>query len=299
MNLSVLSHAGEPLAPHDLWRAWTFEPLLMAGLILAALVYGWGVRSAWRRAGRGRGITRGAVARFAAGLLALVVALVSPLDALSGSLFSAHMLQHMVLVLVAAPLLVAGDAPLALLWALPRPSARAAGRAAHNRAISRGWRAATSPGAAWLLFAMAIWAWHLPAPYEAALRDEAVHALEHFALLGAAALFWWALLDKSRPARVRYGMAVPYLFTTALHTGVLGALITFASSAWYPYYAPLVGPWGLTPLQDQQLAGLLMWLPGGAVFTGLTIGYFAAWLRALDANHPLERAMASADEEKQ
>ncbi len=148
------------------------------------------------------------------------------------------------------------------------------------------WRALSSPPVAWLIFAVVLWGWHLPALYEAALRNETVHAVEHLTLLLGALLFWWVLLERTRPAHVRLGFAVAYLFTTTLQSGVLGALITFSSQLWYPYYAPLTAAWGLTPLQDQQLAGMIMWLPGGAVFTALTIGYFAAWLAALDRRSP-------------
>ena len=133
--------------------------------------------------------------------------------------------------------------------------------------MSRVWRALSSPPVAWLLFAVVLWGWHLPALYEAALRNETVHAVEHLTLLLGVLLFWWVLLERTRPAHVRLGFAVAYLFTTTLQSGVLGALITFSSQLWYPYYAPLTAAWGLTPLQDQQLAGIIMWLPGGAVFT--------------------------------
>jgi putative membrane protein len=95
-------------------------------------------------------------------------------------------------------------------------------------------------------------------------------------------LFWWILFKPTGQKHVRYGMAILYLFTTVLHSAVLGALMTFTSRPWYPSYATLVIPWGLTPLQDQQLAGLIMWMPGGFILTVLTIGYFAAWLRALE-----------------
>ena len=90
------------------------------------------------------------------------------------------------------------------------------------------------------------------------------------------------LFKHTRPGHLHYAMAIAYLFTTALQSGILGALMTFTSQAWYPYYADLAAPWGLSALQDQQLAGLIMWVPGGFVFTLLTIGYFAAWLRALE-----------------
>jgi putative membrane protein len=283
VRLLLRLHSGEPLAPHDLWTAWAFEPSLLIPLAAAVLVYAWGTRNVWRRAGRGHGISRRHIACLFGAVAALVLALVSPLDALSDSLFSAHMVQHLLLMLVAAPLLVLSDSAFALLWALPRRWARPlARRAKATRLLSRAWRVLSNPIAAWLLFAVVVWLWHAPALFQAALRDETLHALEHLAFLASALLFWWVLFRDTAPNHVRYGMAVPYLFLTLLQSGILGALMTFTSQAWYPYYAPLVGPWGLTPLQDQQLAGLIMWFPGGALFTLLTIGYFAAWLRALD-----------------
>ncbi len=279
----VLAHAGLPLAPHDVWAAWHFEPPLLLLLALTTLIYVWGTRAVWRRAAVGRGITYRRALAFLGALLALVVALVSPLDAMTGVLFSAHMVQHLVLMLVAAPLLVLSDFPLALLWALPRSQARRLGQGVNRApAVSRVWRLLTHPAAAWLLFTAALWGWHAPALYEAALRDETLHAVEHCVFLATAMLFWWVLLKRARPGHVHYGMAIPYLFTTVLQSGVLGALMTFASRPWYSTYAPFVAAWGLTPLQDQQLAGLIMWIPGGALFTLLTIGYFAAWLRALE-----------------
>src|SRR5205085_1430820 len=134
----------------------------------------------------------------------------------------------------------------------------------------------------WLLFALALWVWHAPALFEAALRNEMIHALEHLVFLVSATLFWWVLLKPTRPSYTHYGMAIPYLFTTALHSGILGALMTFGTQPWYRFYTAQVSPWGLTALEDQQLAGLIMWVPGGALFTVLTIAYFAAWLSALE-----------------
>jgi putative membrane protein len=152
---------------------------------------------------------------------------------------------------------------------------------------------------AWLGFTVALWAWHAPGLYQAALRDDAIHILEHLVFLLTAGLFWWALLKPTNAGEVRYGLAVPYLFTTALQSGILGALMTFTSQPWYAYYASRVGAWGLTPLQDQQLAGLIMWLPGGLVFTALTIAYFAAWLQALERRslrlHPAGSAHSRPD----
>lgn len=277
------AHAGEPLQPHDLWTAWNLEPWLLIPLIVTVFLYMWGMRRLWRRAGTGRGITARGRLSFLGGMLALLVALVSPLDALAGVLFAAHMIQHMVIVLVAAPLLVMSDFGLAALWALPRRWSQAAGQGWNgSRALSGLWRAISSPISAWFLFAAAMWLWHAPALYEAALWYEVVHDLEHLIFLLTALLFWWVLLRRTTQQHLQYGMAIPYLFTTLLHSGILGALMTFAAEPWYPYYTTLVEPWGLTPMQDQQLAGLIMWIPGGTVFTLLTIGYFAAWLRVLE-----------------
>jgi putative membrane protein len=135
---------------------------------------------------------------------------------------------------------------------------------------------------AWLLFAVVLWVWHAPKLFEAALHNELVHTLEHLLFLTTAMLFWWVWFKQTTQKHVHYGLAVLYLFTTILHSGILGTLMTFTSLSGYPTYATSVIPWGLTPLQDQQLAGLIMWMPGGAVFTLLAILYFAAWLRTLE-----------------
>ncbi len=279
----VFAHSGQPLAPHNLWAVWNTDPLLLILLAVTAFEYLWGTQNVWQHAGAGHGITVQRCICFLGALLALVAALLSPLDALSGVLFSAHMVQHLILILIAAPLLVMSDFSLALLWALPRPWAHALGRRLyHSQIISRAWQVISSPISAWLLFAVALWGWHSSILFEAALRNETVHAFEHLGFLVTAMLFWKVLVKRSGPRDVYYGMAIPYLFTTAMQSGILGALMTFSSQPWYPYYIDLVKPWGLTPLQDQQLAGLFMWLPAGAVYTLLTIGYFAAWFRALE-----------------
>jgi putative membrane protein len=279
----VFAHPGLPIAPHDLWSSWNTDLFLLLLLEATVIIYLRALWKVWRRAGVGRGITIQRSLAFVGGMLALVVALISPLDALSEALFSAHMVQHLILMLVAAPLLVLSDFPLALVWMLSRQWAQALGRS-WNRAswLHRIWQIVRSPLAAWSLFAITVWIWHLPALYEAALRDETIHAFEHLGFLLTAMLFWWVLLDPARPKHIRYGLAIPYLFTTALHSGILGALLTFTEQPWYPFYARSVAGWGLTPMQDQQLAGLVMWLPGGALFTLLTVLYFGAWLGALE-----------------
>jgi len=274
LSLLLLFHGGEA----ELLGRWSWDPLVWIGLLLSGWLYTRGLDRLWLRAGADRGIRRWEAASFAAGWLALAVALVSPLDALGGVLFSAHMAQHEVLILIAAPLLVLGRPLAPLLWALPRRGRLRVGRWVQAPAVTAAWRAVTEPLAVWAIHGAALWIWHLPALYQAALDDGFIHALQHSSFFGSAALFWWALIH-GRYGRLGYGAAVVYVFATSLHSGVLGALLTFAPRLWYPIYARRTGPWGLSPLEDQQLAGLLMWVPAGAVFILLGLALFAAWLR--------------------
>jgi hypothetical protein len=179
---------------------------------------------------------------------------------------------------VAAPLMALSGPLVALLWALPAPLRRGVIEVATRRPIGLAWRAATAPPIAWLLHAVALWVWHLPWLYAAALEHEALHAVQHLCFFGTAGLFWWGLVH-GRYGRLGYGAAVLYLFATGLHSGVLGALIGFAPQVLYSPYASTSQAWGVTPLEDQQLAGFLMWVPAGLVFAAGGLWFFAAWLR--------------------
>ena len=258
--MATLLHAGAPLAPHDLWSAWSAEPLFALPLAASAALYARGVHALWTRAGRGRGASVGGVVAFAGGWLALAIALLSPLHPLGGVLFSAHMAQHELLMVVAAPLLVAGRPMVPTLWALPRPWRASLGAAARARPVAAAWRWLRAPLHAWWVHVGALLLWHLPALYQATLRHEGVHAAQHVSFLGSALLFWWALLHAGAPRR---GAAVAYLFAAMLATSVLGALLTVSTRLWYPAYAATTAPWGLMPLQDQELGGIIMWIPGG------------------------------------
>jgi cytochrome c oxidase assembly factor CtaG len=240
-------------------------------------MYARGVRAAWRAAGRGRGIAPSHVAAFAGAMAALVLALVSPIDALGGTLFSAHMVQHLLLVLAAAPLLILAAPDRAFTWALPVSLRRAAGRWLNRPGPRVAGDIATRPLTAWTLHAGALWIWHAPAPYAAALRSDGVHALEHLSFVVTALLFWWVVF-RPHGRRRAYGTSVLLVFGTALHSGALGALITFAGESWYPAHAAGAALWGMSALDDQQLAGLLMWIPAGLVYLGAAGVLCAAWL---------------------
>jgi putative membrane protein len=250
------------------------------GTAITAWLYARGVRALWRRAGVGQGVRRWQAAAFAGGIAALTLALISPLDRLSAALFSAHMVQHLALILVAAPLLVLGAPLLPSLWALPPARRRALGRWwKRARAVRFLWHAATVPVVAWLLHAVAVWIWHLPALYQSALRSTLVHQLEHISFLGTALLFWWVLIHPAGRRGLGYGWGVLYVFAAALQSGALGIALTFAPSPWYPAYAATTGAWGLTPLEDQQLAGLIMWIPAGMLYLLAGLVLLAAWAR--------------------
>jgi cytochrome c oxidase assembly factor CtaG len=200
---------------------------------------------------------------------------------LSGILFSVHMTQHEILMLISAPLLVFGHPLMALLWAVPHATRESWGRWSRLRTISGAWRGLTDPLAVFLIHATAIWIWHIPRLYDAALGNEGIHALEHFCFLVTAGLFWWGMVH-GRYGRIGYGVAVLYVFLTAVHSSILGALITIAPGVWYPAYASAASAWHLDPLEDQQLAGLLMWVPSGVIFIVFGLALFAAWLGESD-----------------
>ena len=278
---TTLAHEAGSQASDALWTAWSWEPGVVFGLTLAAWLYVRGVRALWHASTAGRGIGWWEATAFGGGWLVLTVALLSPLHVIGGLLFSAHMLQHELLMLIAAPLLVLGRPLIACLRGLPLPWRRAAGKFGKIAWVRCGWQGATRPLMAWSLQAVGLWLWHVPGLFQAALGDGSVHTLQHLSFLASAGLFWWALI-RGRQGLMGYGAAVLYVFTTSAHSGMLGALLTFAPSPWYPAYAGTAAAWGLTPLEDQQLGGLLMWVPGGVPYLLAGLALLAGWLRTAE-----------------
>lgn len=261
-----------------LWRAWHWEPVILLMLVGSAVLYGYGVRRLWASAGMGRGLPCWHPMAFASGWLVLVVALISPLDTLSALLFSAHMVQHELLMVIAAPLLVLGRPQIAWLWGMPRAWGQDLGRWWREaKGVRSLWHGLSTPLVAWSVHAAILWGWHAPALYQAAIERTPVHALQHLSFLGSAVLFWWALLH-NRHGRLGYGVGVLAVFTTAVHSSVLGALITTSPAPWYRSHLPTTAAWNLTPLEDQQLAGLIMWVPTGVIYLVAGVALFVAWL---------------------
>jgi putative membrane protein len=247
-------------------------------LAATAAAYAGGVARLWSNAGSGRGVRVAQVVAFAGGCLAIAAALLSPLEELSERLLSVHMVQHELLMLIAAPLVAISGPLIAMLWLLPAPARRVTMGAVRRPAIDHARRAIMAPATVWLLHAIALWTWHLPALYQAAVEHEAIHAVQHLCFFGTAVMFWWGIAH-GRYGRIGYGAAVVYVFATAVHSGVLGALLTFSPALWYPLYGPTTAAAGLSPLEDQQLAGLLMWVPAGGIFFAGGLLFFLAWLR--------------------
>ncbi|WP_052306180.1 cytochrome c oxidase assembly protein [Paraburkholderia phymatum] len=265
---------------------WTYEPWVVALMAMSAAAYAAGY---WRLRARASPRSRSARVRavhliaFVSGWVALALALFSPLDTLSGALFSAHMVQHESMMLIAAPLLVAGRPLGVWMWALPRRARSAAGRCVRAHMFSYCWRGLTAPLTAWLLHAAALWGWHMPTMFQSALLHPWVHSLQHASFLLTALLFWWTVAgDGAR--RQKGGHAMLSLFTTMVHTGALGALITLATGLWYPLYVEPCRALGVDPLRDQQLGGLIMWVPAAAAYLIGGLAIAARWLTHRNAS---------------
>lgn len=276
---------GNGARPHDLHElahAWAFDPGVVIPLALSLWLYLRGTRKLWKQLGVGHGVKRWELGCFLGGWFALFVALVSPLHPWGRVLFSAHMTQHEILMLVAAPLLVLSRPVLTFLKAVPSSWARSLAKVGNANRWQSFWNVVTNAFVAWLIHAFALWIWHIPSFFEATLDNEFIHALQHMSFFFTALLFWWAIMH-SRARAMNYGVAVLYLFTTAMHSGLLGALLTFAQTSFYPEYAETAPWWGLSGVQDQQLGGLIMWIPAGLVYVVAGLALFAGWLRKSDS----------------
>jgi cytochrome c oxidase assembly factor CtaG len=258
----------------NMWP-WSFEPFLTTLLVASALLYARGIGSLWRRAGAGRGIRKLEASRFTLGWIMLALALLSPIDGVAERSFGVHMIQHELLMVVAAPLLVLGRPLEAWAWAFPPALKRSLAGLTHAPGLRLAWDWITEPAGAWTFHALALWAWHLPLLFAAALASQTLHVLQHACFFGSALAFWWSVFG--RAGREPDGASIASLFTTMLHTGLLGALLTFAPSAWYASQPAFLG---LTPLEDQQLGGLVMWVPGSLAYLVAGLAIVARWLKA-------------------
>lgn len=267
--------APAPVLP-DVLFAWSFDPTIVLPLVLAGAVYVLAVRRV-DRAHRLSPIRRARIAAWFAGLVVIWLALQSPIERYDTTLFSIHMVQHILLTLVAAPLLALG-APITLLLRAARPETR-------RRVllpILHSWpiRVLTFPVLTWLLFASVMWGTHFSPVFNASLEEPFVHQLEHAAYLVAGCLFWWPVvgLDPS-PWRMSEPVRVLYTFLQMPQNSFLGLAIVSAMVPLYPHYATLRRDWGPSALVDQQMAGAVMWVGGDLIFLAAMLGVVLGWMR--------------------
>jgi putative membrane protein len=263
----LLDERARPTGPYE-W-GWSLHPSVLIGTGLLGALYFWGIGPLRRRLGLGPPPAAWQVASFLGGLLVLLFSLNGPMHDLSDYyLFSAHMVQHLLLTLLLPPLLIAGTPGWLLRPLLQHPAVRAVARFL------------TKPVVAALLYSATIAVWHLTPFYELMMRNHDVHIATHLMFIVAATILWWPVMSPAPELpRLPYGMGMLYLFLVGIPMQFVAAMITLSDQVLYPWYSVAPRTWGLTPLEDQQLGGLLMWVPGN-LWMFLAIGVlFFMWAR--------------------
>jgi putative membrane protein len=272
--------APEPTSLAAVLTAWSFDAHVWLPLLGAWLLYGLAVRRV-NEAHPHNPVPRWRTWSWYAGLGVIVLALQSPIEAYDTTLFSVHMVQHLLLTMVAAPLLALG-APITLLLRVSSADTRQ--RLLLPVLHSRVLRVISFPVVTWVLFAGVMWASHFSPLYDAALDNEALHVFEHGLYLSVSMLFWWPVVGADpSPWRLPHAARIGYLFLGMPQSSFLGLAIFSAPDVMYPHYATLERSWGPSPLADQQLAGGIMWVGGDLVFLVAMILALWIWLRADEA----------------
>ena len=291
--------------------SWDLRPEILLPLLLLATFHlaGW---LRLRRRSDGRFANWWRLLSYTGGIFVLALALLSPIDVLSAQLFSVHMVQHLLLMMVAVPLLLLANPFPTFLWALPdrlRPGTAGACRSilrwlSVDRPASLALRKITAPGTAWVLYVLTFFAWHDGNAYSLALRLESVHRLEHLTFLGAALLFWWHVTGAAprihpKPAQ---WMRVGYVLGMIPPNMLLGVALSFAETPIYPYYETVPRLFGLSVLDDQVWGGLIMWIPGSMMYVIAALALLARLLTSAEQQkrarrpHPPVIGMAQAPE---
>jgi putative membrane protein len=276
---TVLAHGPVPAEPPSVANilfGWSFEPLVLLPLLASALA--WIVAVGHVNAAHPASpVPRSRTLAFLGGLFAIAFALQSGIEQYDTALFSIHMVQHVLLILVAAPLIaLSGPVTLALRSARPDVRRRYLLPILHSRVV----RWLSHPVVAWLLFAGVMWGTHFSPLFDAALENPWLHDLEHVLFIVTALLFWWpAVARDPAPWRMPHPGRVMYVFLQMPQNTFLAVVILFASAPLYSHYATLNRPWGPSALVDQQLAGAVMWLAGDVLFIAAIIAIVAGWMR--------------------
>ena len=279
------AHTRPRPTPENIWGAWYLDPIVAVSMLIGSWLYLRGVRDLWSTAGHGKVISRRQRTSWIVAMVSLAVAIFSPLDALGGALFSAHMVQHLILFVVTPWLLAYARPGLGIWWGIPARWRKRIGSGIGSNGFVRVLhQTSRNPVMIVTVFTTVLWLWHTPALYNAALRSDLIHAVEHFSFMAGAYLLWsWLLsvqLGTTGPNADRQGLAILIVFVTVMQSGVLGAVLTFSRNPLYEMHEGYTNAWGLSLLQDQQLAGILMWVPMGLTFTLVALLLFRSWLLA-------------------
>lgn len=289
---SALAHTSATVAPDDLMRFWSPDPLVVIGALVAGWFYARGcgnLREIGKRTGRGPIISNGRIAAFWAGLATMLIALASPLDTATATVFTAHMIQHILLIAVGPPLILLGSPMTVILNGVPRSWRRPIARTSNVRVISGTLAILTIPVIAWCLHALTLWVWHDPTLYQAAVRHEWLHLVEHVSFVATAFLYWWTIIPASNRAHnnVGPGFGILSVFAMGMQGAALGAILTFWGSMIYPVYSGRSELWGISALSDQRLAGLIMWIPAGSIYVAAALMLLGQWFHIEgDGNAP-------------
>jgi cytochrome c oxidase assembly factor CtaG len=278
------------LGLHFWLTEWNLTPSIYVGIALIIGLYLYAVGPLRRRYRLADSVSRRQVVVFISGMLLIFLALASPLDELGDEyLFSAHMLQHLVLTMIGPPMLLLGTPG----W-LIEPLLR-------RRTVLRIGKALTYPAVAFLLFNVNFWLWHAPSLYNATLSDENLHIFEHLLFLITATLYWWPVfspVEEGLP-RLSLGGQILYIFLGGMPSVALGAGLTFLPPLYAPYIQQSVRAWGISPAADQQLGGLIMWVPLNIAYIVVVSVLFIRWMQQQDAKQRLMEAQMDEDDEEE
>jgi cytochrome c oxidase assembly factor CtaG len=268
--VQATAHGG---ADHAAQSIWNFDPWIVVPIATLTTLYTRGRWKLSKRTGQ-NGRTRRSNWLFYGGIAILAGALVSPLHWLGEHLFTYHMIEHEIVMAVSAPLIVLARPIGAVLWGLPEKLRRRVAALIRAKVVRKSWNWSTGARNATIMHGAAIWGWHLPFLFDAAVTDTTMHRLQHLSFFATAVLFWWSMAWKSD-----YGAAAWHLFLTLIHTSILGALMALAPHVLYVAQTQTATAWGMTPLEDQQLAGMIMWVPAGTIYAAAAMTLLALWIR--------------------
>jgi putative membrane protein len=278
--------------------SWAWRPEILTTLGVAATLH---LMGRWRLKQRGGGplVARWRSVAYLGGLAVLAIALMSPIDVLSGQFFFMHMVQHLLLVMIAPPLLwIANPMPIAM-WGLPAGLRREVGRGLRPKAVfRRALQTLTTPGLVWLAFVAVLVGWHDPRAYQAALRSDLVHDVEHLSFFITAMLFWWHVTGAAPHIhrRLSAGKRAGYALSVVPPNMITGIALSFASKPVYAYYTIVPRLGRMSVLQDQMLGGVIMWIPGSMMYIIAALILIARMLRDEESKAPLPEPQVVTDE---